>query len=455
MTEYKVSVINEGTEKHLLVKQDIDPFKILTVDTNIVSDLPDYSEQIKRYYTEDYWLIPSINYKEGDTYLNEHVHFWTVVAHMVGQSPDVSEENLIYEKALFSITCPIFTGEEDFYLESLSYYLMYYNKYNTLNITQLLEVSIGDLKVNNFYNSKSSHLYCFYNDTFTEYTFDTTDKFIKNTQLIESMSPILWYNKYYTLRRDVLLVGGVPFLVNGEQLTLDIVNDIFTDPLSPEFFVEPTSDNIFVGKEKEFSITYVGGLSPDSIEISVSDTSKINVVLSESSVNVTAVATGSVVLTVSSTDITKIQEIPITVSTLSTFGRFKANNLGISPEEGRFVNLDTTTGELTFQPSNGTTIVPCGLTNSAPVSPGTMRVFYLLKKRPNGSSGICYSEPGGYLPVEGQPFVVSNGFIAAPGSGEEISDTTVVRNVIDNQYIIGAERDITDIELVSQYDLGN
>lgn len=307
--------------------------------------LPDYSRLIDFYFTREYSQTYSLNYQEGDLYINEFRHFWTVVASMIGQTSGEEDLKLVYEKNLFKITCPFFTEEEDFYPESLDYYLLFYGFYNTINIVSLLEKSVEDLLVNNFYNKGNLHLYCFYNSSYTQYNFEVTEKFEKNTKLIEAMTPLLWNNEYYILVRDVLQLGSEPFLVNGEPLLLDIVSEISGDIPLKDFRVTPSTAYVYTLSEDrsfDFTVELFGGLMLSSLQVTSSDPSiAIVETIAGRIIRIQATSygvSGSATITVTSPLTATMQELTFIATGFDAYLRVTPNSVDM-----QLVETDTAT----------------------------------------------------------------------------------------------------------------
>lgn len=222
MGENKLSIIVDNDVKNLSVNTDAGVNQ-LTVNTNTSTTLLDFDADIEEVFTENLTSIFSDKYQDGDRYVNEWVHFMSAIGTVLTQEPDDLYTEDRIEKQLFKITCPDFTGEEEFYNESLSFYILFHNFYTVPNIITLLKASVEGLKTGTFYNTRKYHFFMFFKDDYTDFEFTLNDKFIKNVDLISKMSPAIWYNDYYKLRRDTLQVGGSPFLINGEELVLDIV----------------------------------------------------------------------------------------------------------------------------------------------------------------------------------------------------------------------------------------
>lgn len=223
--ETQLSITENTSNKLLLIQENNNTF-ILSINANFDVTLKNFEDQIYKFFTKDLVNIPSINYKQGDPYINEFMYFVNILGNLFTQKDDILDIENKIEKQLLQITCPSFTGKESFYEESLSYYLLFHSYYNILNIIKLLNISINDLNVSIFYNNKKEHFFCYYNNNYSKISVEITDKLKKNISIIENMKYPLWYNGYYILYRDVLQENHMDFNLNGSTLDLDIVNVI-------------------------------------------------------------------------------------------------------------------------------------------------------------------------------------------------------------------------------------
>jgi hypothetical protein len=515
----------------------------------IEDSLPDYSRLIDFYFTREYSQTYSINYQEGDPYINEFRHFWTVVASMIGQTSGEEDLRLVYEKNLFKITCPFFTGEEDFYLESLDYYLLFYGFYNTINIVSLLEKSLNNLLVSNFYNKDGFYLYCFYNDTYSDYNFELTDKLEKNTKLIQAMNPLLWQNGYYTLKREALTVGGTSFLVNGEELILDIVNELSMTPTPKDFVITPAYSYIRPNEVAEFTVDLFGGLLLSSlqvvssdegvatvqlqdgstigilgvsqgmatisvrsdltptrqdlsvkvnsstiditptkatvklltdpvatfqlsnpfvdfstVELTISDNTIISAELknNNSAVEVTGLKQGDSYINVTASTTPYSSEVRIHVAPTPYKGAFSATDSVRSMGELFFINLNTSTGELTTEAPNGSNVVVCGVAGREPFYPDIYNptgvvVEFLAESNPYLSTIKVRSDPT-LPPSVGDGLTIdSNGSAVSPGNGYSVPGC-LISSYTPSQYLdtpgmvtLSLEQDVSDILLLNPF----
>ena len=180
-----------------------------------------------------------------------------------------------------------------------------------------------------------------------------------------------------------------------------------------DFIVEPDLADINVGGNFEFDVNLFNGLNISSIQAISSDTTKVTV--SINSINkkliVTGVAPGSATVTVSSTAISKTQDLAITVNEPSE-ATFKATDVSDDLILYKmWVNLNTTTGELTLDNPNGSNIILAGWVVGIDTTAKTALIRYLKANPANYQLDL---EPG-LTVAQGDPVILNNGIGSTTG----------------------------------------
>lgn len=71
--ETQLSITENTSNKLLLIQENNNTF-ILSINANFDVTLKNFEDQIYKFFTKDLVNIPSINYKQGDPYINEFMY---------------------------------------------------------------------------------------------------------------------------------------------------------------------------------------------------------------------------------------------------------------------------------------------------------------------------------------------------------------------------------------------
>lgn len=116
-----------------------------------------------------------------------------------------------------------------------------------------------------------------------------------------------------TITVTAVAAGSATITVSSTDI-IKTVDLAITITAAPDFSVAPTSASVVVGATTDLTITVSGGLDINSISAVSSDTGKATVVKTTNKITITGVAAGTSTITVSSSAISKTQDIVTTVT---------------------------------------------------------------------------------------------------------------------------------------------